>query len=240
MKNIKGIILAGGKGTRLYPLTKVTNKHLLPVGGEPMIHYPIKKLTEAGIKDIIIVAGVDHCGSIITHLGSGESFNCSLTYKVQDKPDGIVGALKLCKDFVGNSSCVVILGDNIFDENLTENIKKFKSSDENCRIFLKEVDNPGRYGVATLKNNKLIRIDEKPIIPNSNFISVGIYFYSSRVFDVIDNVKMSNRGEYEITELNNIFINKSQCNYSVLKKRWADAGTMDSYHKTSNLVYSER
>ena len=238
-KKIKGIILAGGMGTRLYPLTKVTNKHLLPVGGEPMIHYPINKLVEAGIDDIMIVTGVEHCGSIISLLGSGEKYGCSFTYKVQDKPDGIAGALKLCKTFVGDDLCAVILGDNIFKENLKSAVDKFLVAEEDCRIFLKRVSNPGRYGVVTLKDDKIIRIDEKPEKPASNFISVGIYFYSSEVFNVIDDVSPSNRGEYEITEVNNVFVKRDSCKYTLLNKRWADAGTMDSYHVTSNLVYCE-
>ena len=189
MKNIKGIILAGGMGTRLYPLTKVTNKHLLPVGDVPMIYHPIERLVSAGIKDIMIVTGVEHCGDMMSLLGSGADLGCSFTYKVQDKPDGIAGALRLCEGFVGENSCVVLLGDNIFKEELGPHIKEFLFSEDHCKVFFKHVADPKRYGVGVFKEDKIIQIEEKPKRPKSNLACVGIYFYTNKVFDVIKNAK---------------------------------------------------
>ena len=240
MRKIKGIVLAGGMGTRLYPLTKVTNKHLLPLGGEPMIYHPINRLVEANIEDIMIVTGVEHCGGIMTLLGSGKEFGCSFTYKVQDEPDGIAGALRLCRDFVGDSSCAVILGDNIFKENLSSHVESFLANLEDCKMFFKKVPDPRRYGVGHFVNKKLIGIEEKPEMPKSNMACVGIYFYSNKVFDVIDKTTPSARGEYEISTVNNIFLEKYKCNHVILQKRWADAGTMDSYNSTNTLVYNEK
>lgn len=240
MNKIKGIILAGGMGTRLYPLTKVTNKHLLPLGGEPMIHHPIRRLTEAGVEDIMIVTGVEHCGNIMTLLGSGKDYGCSFTYKVQDKPDGIAGALRLCKSFVGSSKCVVLLGDNIFKENLLPHVKNFSDGTKDCKLFFKRVPDPRRYGVGVFKGDKLIKIEEKPEKPKTNLACVGIYFYTNKVFDVIEKIKPSERGEYEISTVNNFFIENNSCDHANLNERWADAGTMDSYHTTNSMAYSEK
>jgi len=240
MRNIKGIILAGGQGTRLYPLTKVTNKHLLPIAGEPMIYYPLRKLTEAGIKEIMVVTGVDHATGITSLLGSGKDHNCALTYKVQDEPDGIAGALRLCKNFVGDSACVVLLGDNIFKDNLKDEVASFAQSDEDCRLFFKRVADPRRYGVGTFDGDRLVELNEKPEKPDSNLACVGIYFYSSRVFDAIEDIEPSPRGEYEITTVNNVFIGAGTCGHAVLDDVWSDAGTMDSYHTTNWLMYKEK
>ena len=240
MKSIKGIILAGGQGTRLYPLTKVTNKHLLPIAGEPMIYYRLRKLTEAGVKDIMVVTGVDHATGITSLLGSGKDHNCSLTYKVQDEPDGIAGALRLCRNFVGDSSCVVLLGDNIFKDNLKEEVASFLQGDEDCRLFFKRVADPRRYGVGTFVEDKLVELNEKPEKPESNLACVGIYFYSNKVFDAIEQVERSDRGEYEITSVNNTFIDKDSCSWATLEDVWSDAGTMDSYHTTNWLMYKEK
>ena len=238
MKKIKGIILAGGHGTRLYPLTKVTNKHLLPLGGQPMIHYPINNLVSAGIKEIMIVTGVEHCGDIMTLLGSGADYNCSFTYKVQDEPDGIAGALKLCSDFVGGSTCIVLLGDNIFSEDLRPHINNFLQEKKDCKLFFKNVEDPTRYGVGSFDSEgKILEVIEKPKKPKTNLACVGIYFYSNKVFDIIEKTKISDRGEYEITSVNNLFIENNSCSYSILKQRWSDAGTMESYHKTSWSLY---
>jgi len=240
MKNIKGIILAGGMGTRLYPLTKVTNKHLLPVGDVPMIYHPINRLVEAGIKDIMIVTGVEHCGDMMSLLGSGADHGCSFTYKVQDQPDGIAGALRLCKGFVGDSSCVVLLGDNIFKEDLGPHVVDFLESEDDCKVFFKHVNDPKRYGVGVFSEDKIIAIEEKPEQPKSNLACVGIYFYTNQVFDVIEHAKMSDRGEYEITSINNNFIQQGTCGWTILEERWADAGTLNSYHATNTLVYIEK
>tara|TARA_R100000008_G_scaffold86740_1_gene81266 strand:- start:3243 stop:3965 length:723 start_codon:yes stop_codon:yes gene_type:complete len=239
MRDIKGIILAGGLGTRLYPLTKVTNKHLLPIGGEPMIYYPLRKLMESGIKDIMIVTGVEHSSAMTSLLGSGADYDCSFTYRVQDRPDGIAGALKLCEDFVADSACVVLLGDNIFKENLTPHVAEFCSGTEDCKLFFKRVPDPRRYGVGVFKNGKIIEVEEKPDEPKTNLACVGIYFYTNRVFEIIETMQPSERGEYEITSVNNVFIKKHNCGYATLKERWSDAGTMDSYHATNWAVYKD-
>tara|TARA_R110002073_G_scaffold167751_1_gene324558 strand:+ start:1156 stop:1878 length:723 start_codon:yes stop_codon:yes gene_type:complete len=239
MKDIKGIILAGGMGTRLYPLTKVTNKHLLPIGGEPMIYYPLRKLIESGIKDIMIVTGVEHSSAMTSLLGSGADYDCSFTYRVQDRPDGIAGALKLCEDFVGNSACVVLLGDNIFKEDLSSHVTSFCNESEDCKLFFKRVPDPRRYGVGVFKDDKLIEVEEKPEEPKTNLACVGIYFYTSKVFDIIKTLQPSERGEYEITNVNNVFIKKYNCGHAKLKERWSDAGTMDSYHATNWAVYKD-
>jgi len=240
MDDVKGIILAGGKGTRLYPLTKVTNKHLLPVGGLPMIDYPIQRLVESGVTDIMIVTGVEHCGGMMALLGSGAEYGCSFTYKVQDKPDGIAGALRLCRGFVGDSPCVVLLGDNIFNENLSKHINNFVESTDDCKLFFKRVPDPRRYGVGYFKNKKLIQVEEKPEKPKTNFACVGIYFYTNKVFDIIETTEKSVRGEYEISSVNNMLIKSGKCSYAVLKDSWTDAGTMDSYHKANSLIYEGR
>lgn len=240
MKQIKGIILAGGMGTRLYPLTKVTNKHLLPLGGEPMIHYPIRKLVEAGVRNIMIVTGVEHCGAMMTLLGSGKQYDCSFTYKVQDEPDGIAGALKLCESFVGDSSCIVLLGDNVFKEDLGPHVKSFLKADHDCKLFFKHVSNPQRYGVGTFHNGKLKEVEEKPLRPKTSLACVGIYLYSNKVFEVVKNIKPSERGELEISSVNNVFITNNQCDHVILKDRWVDAGTMESYHTTSWLIYRDK
>jgi len=240
MKKIKGIILAGGMGTRLYPLTKVTNKHLLPVGDVPMIYHPINRLVEAGIEDIMIVTGVEHCGDMMSLLGSGADHGCSFTYKVQDKPDGIAGALRLCKGFVGDNSCVVLLGDNIFKEDLGPHVTDFLESQDNCKVFFKHVNDPKRYGVGVFKEDKIVEIEEKPEHPKSNLACVGIYFYTKQVFDVIEHAKKSDRGEYEITSINNKFIQQGTCGWTILEERCADAGTLNSYHTTNTLVYVEK
>lgn len=240
MKKVKGIILAGGMGTRLYPLTKVTNKHLLPIGGKLMIDYPIQRLVDAGINDIMIITGTEHCGAIMSLLGSGASNDCSFTYRVQDQPDGIGGALSLCEDFVGDSNCVVLLGDNIFQEDLAPHVKDFQNNTANCRLFFKSVGDPRRYGVGVFKKKKLVMVEEKPERPQTDLACVGIYFYSSKVFEVLKGMKMSDRGEYEISDINNVFIDAGDCDYTIMKGRWADAGTMASYHTTNWAMYNEK
>lgn len=239
MKDIKGIILAGGMGTRLYPLTKVTNKHLLPLGGKPMIFHPIQRLVESGIENIMIVTGVEHCGDIMSLLGSGADFGCSFTYRVQDQPDGIAGALRLCENFVGDSSCIVLLGDNVFEENLKPHIDFFLESPSECMLFFKKVPDPRRYGVGTFEAGKLILIEEKPKKPKTNLACVGIYLYENKVFEVIEDAKISERGEYEITSVNNSFIKSGSCEYTILEHTWADAGTMESYYNANLLAYEK-
>jgi len=231
---MKGIVLAGGTGSRLYPLTKVTNKHLLPVGNKPMIYYPIEKLTDAGIKEILIVTGTEHMGDVVNLLGSGKDFGCRFTYKVQDEAGGIAQALGLARNFVGNDSMAVILGDNIFESDLNDATKNVEKS--RAQILIKEVDDPGRFGVAELDGDKIIGIEEKPDQPKSNYAVTGIYFYPPDVFDVIENLEPSDRGELEVTDVNNYFIRNGRMKYSILEGWWTDAGTPDSYKRANEFA----
>lgn len=231
---MKGIILAGGTGSRLYPLTKVTNKHLLPVGEKPMIYHPIEKLTEVGIQEILIVTGTEHMGDVVNLLGSGKDFNCRFTYKVQDEAGGIAQALGLAENFAGNDPVIVILGDNIFENSLKTAVKNYDGS--GAQILIQEVEDPERYGVAELDGDKVISIDEKPQEPKSNFAVTGIYFYDAKVFECIKTLKPSGRGELEITDVINFYITQGQMKSSVLEGWWTDAGTPDSYKHANKLV----
>jgi glucose-1-phosphate thymidylyltransferase len=231
---MKGIVLAGGTGSRLYPLTKVTNKHLLPVGNKPMIYYPIEKLTGAGIEEILIVTGTEHMGDVVNLLGSGKEFGCRFTYKVQDEAGGIAQALGLARNFVGNDSMTVILGDNIFESDLNRATKNYEKS--GAQIMIKEVDNPQRFGVAELDGDKIIGIEEKPDRPQSSYAVTGIYFYPPDVFDVIENLEPSDRDELEITDVNNYYIRSGRMAYSILRGWWTDAGTPDSYKRANEFA----
>lgn len=236
---MNGIILAGGTGSRLYPLTKVTNKHLLPVGKSPMIEHCVYKLTSVGIKEIVIVTGTEHMGDIVSLLGSGKSYGCKFTYKVQDQPDGIAGALSLCENSCKDSDgVVVLLGDNIFEDSLIDCVNTFKSFQEpesKCVLNLKEVNDPSRFGVATIEDGKVLEVIEKPKNPKSNYCVTGIYAYSNDVFDVIKTLQKSDRGEYEITDVNNFYIKSDRCKFNTIKGWWTDAGTHESYQRANQL-----
>ena len=231
---MKGIVLAGGTGSRLYPLTKVTNKHLLPVGKKPMIFYPIEKMTEVGIEEILIVTGTEHMGDVVNLLGSGKDFGCKFTYKVQDEAGGIAQALGLAEHFVGDDSCLVILGDNIINDSLETAVSDYPG--EGAKILLKEVDDPERFGVAEIEGDKIAGIEEKPAQPKSNYAVTGIYMYDARVFDYIKTLKPSGRGELEITDVNNKYISENALHFSVLDGWWTDAGTHHSYKLANDLV----
>ena len=233
---MKGIILAGGTGSRLYPLTKVTNKHLLPIGHMPMIYHPIKKLTQAGIEDILIVTGVDHMGDIVNLLGSGREFKCRFTYKVQDEAGGIAQALYLAREFADGEKIVVILGDNIFEERINNFAQRFEKQKKGARILIKEVPDPQRFGVVEIKNEKIMSIEEKPKKPKSNYIVTGIYFYDPMVFDIIKNLKLSARGELEISDVNSAYLKKNLLEYDIMSGWWTDAGTFDSIERATLLV----
>ena len=233
---MKGVILAGGTGSRLHPLTKVTNKHLLPVGHVPMIYHPIKKLTEAGIEEILIVTGVEHMGDIVNLLGSGKDFNCKFTYTVQDEAGGIAQALFLAKEFVGNDRMVVILGDNIFEDKLKPFIANFSKQKKGARVLIKEVSDPHRFGVVEIKKNKIAGIEEKPKKPKSRFAVVGIYFYDASVFDVIKGLKPSARGELEISDVNNAYLRSKSLEYDIMSGWWSDAGTFESIERATLMV----
>jgi glucose-1-phosphate thymidylyltransferase len=233
---MKGIILAGGTGSRLYPLTKVTNKHLLPVGRKPMIYHPIEKLTEAGIEEILIVTGVDHMGDIVNLLGSGKAFQCRFTYKVQDEAGGIAQALGLAENFAGQDQTVIILGDNIFQDKLTPFVKKFAAQKKGAKVLVKEVSDPQRFGVIELKGDKVVSIEEKPKKPKSNFAVTGVYFYDREVFRIVKGLKPSGRGELEITDVNNAYLKRGELTYDVLSGWWSDAGTFESLEKAALLA----
>ncbi len=233
---MKGVILAGGTGSRLLPLTRVTNKHLLPVGIYPMIFYPIYKLKQAGIYEILIVTGREHMGDVMELLGSGRDFGVEFTYRVQDEAGGIAQALGLAKHFVGNDNCVVILGDNIFEDDITPYVNNYKNQEEGAKILLKEVSDPHRFGVPEIKDGKILRIEEKPKKPKSNFAVTGIYMYDSEVFEIIKTLKPSARGELEITDVNNTYLEKEKLTYDILKGWWTDAGTPESLFRANQLA----
>ncbi|MFD1956284.1 sugar phosphate nucleotidyltransferase [Paenibacillus thailandensis] len=232
---MKGIILAGGTGSRLYPLTKVTNKHLLPVGKYPMIFHSIAKLKEAGIRDILIVTGKEHMGDVVNLLGSGSEFELSFTYKVQDEAGGIAQALGMAEQFVNEDRMVVILGDNVFADSITDYVGNFKRQERGAKILLQKVEDPQRYGVPELHEGKIISIEEKPKLPKSSYAVTGIYMYDSRVFDIIKTLKPSARGELEITDVNNAYIASNELTYDILQDWWTDAGTHSSYSKANEL-----
>lgn len=234
---MKGVILAGGTGSRLYPLTKVTNKHLLPIYDKPMIYYPMETLINAGIKDIMIVSGKGHAGHFLELLGSGVDHGVHFTYEIQDKAGGIAQALSLAEDFVDGDSVTVILGDNIFQDNIKDDVKSFKNG---AKIFLKEVPDAHRFGVAELKGEKVIGIEEKPKVPKTNFAVTGLYIYDSHVFNTIKTLKPSGRGELEITDVNNYYINQGFVEYGMLEGFWSDAGTFESLLRAGMLVQQYR
>ena len=235
---MKAVILAGGTGTRLMPLTKVTNKHLLPVGDKPMIFHSLEKVREANISDVLIVTGIDHMGDIVRLIGSGSDFGLSVTYRVQDKPDGIAGALHLARDFVGNDKFVVILADNIFSSSILDQKTSFEKIESgHCMLLLKEVENPQRFGVATVLDGKIRKIVEKPNHPESNLCITGIYFCDRSVFDKILMIKPSRRGELEISDINQLFVDDDKCMYEILEGWWTDAGTLPSYNTACQLSW---
>lgn len=225
---MKGIILAGGTGSRLYPLTKVTNKHLLPVGRYPMIDHIICRIKQAGIEDIMIISGREHMGSVVNLLGSGHEYGVNFTFRIQDQAGGIAEALGLCREFVNMDKSLVILGDNIFEDNLKPYVEDFLKQEKGAKVLIKEVSDPERYGVPELEGKIIKCIEEKPKQPKSNYCVTGIYMYDSRVFDIIKELKPSYRGELEITDVNNWYIRDGSLTYDVLKGWWTDAGTFDS------------
>ncbi len=236
---MKGIVLAGGTGSRLFPLTKVTNKHLLPVGYAPMLWHPVWKLKQAGIEEILIVTGTEHMGDVVRCLGSGKDFGCRFTYKVQDEAGGIAQALGLAENFAAGKSVCVILGDNIFQDDLTADAEAFRKQGQGARILLKPVQDPQRFGVAELQGDKVIGIEEKPKEPKSNLSVTGIYFYDGTVFDIIRTVKPSGRGEMEITDVNNAYIQRGQMTFGTFQGWWTDAGTFPSLAVANDLALKE-
>lgn len=237
--NLRGVVLAGGTGSRLRPLTKVTNKHLLPVARKPMIYYPIEKLTAIGIREILIVTGVEHMGDVVALLGSGREFACRFTYKVQDEAGGIAEALGLAENFADGQSIAVILGDNLFQRSLKEYAQHFMEQKTGARLLLKHVPDPERFGVAEIRDGRIVAIEEKPGKPKSNYAVTGIYFYDVSVFEIIQTLKRSARGELEITDVNNAYIHRGQMACDILDGWWTDAGTFDSLTRASEMVSRE-
>ncbi|HET9393804.1 MAG TPA: sugar phosphate nucleotidyltransferase [Candidatus Rubrimentiphilum sp.] len=238
---MKGIILAGGLGTRLRPLTKVTNKHLLPIYDKPMIYYPIETLCRAGIGDIMIVTGGNSAGDFLRLLGNGRSFGLKdISYTYQEGEGGIADALRLCENFADGERIVVILGDNILEDDITPYVNEFKQQRSGARILLKEVDDPQRFGCPELDGERIVRIEEKPLVPKSRYAVTGIYMYDLRVFEFCRGLKPSPRGELEITDINNAYIREGELYYDVLSGWWTDAGQFESLFRASQLVAASR
>jgi glucose-1-phosphate thymidylyltransferase len=234
---MKGVILAGGLGTRLYPLTKVTNKHLLPVYDKPMIYYPIQTLVNADIRDILLVTGGNSAGDFLRLLGNGKEFGLQhLNYTYQEGEGGIAAALSLAEFFVNREPVCVILGDNIIERNIVVAARAYEKQGKGAKVLLKEVKDPQRFGVAVLDGNRLVRIEEKPKEPKSPYITTGIYFYDHEVFDIIRTLKPSARGELEITDVNNAYLECGRLTWDILDGWWTDAGTFESLKLANNLV----
>ncbi|MEK3733250.1 sugar phosphate nucleotidyltransferase [Paenibacillus sp. FSL M8-0334] len=233
---MKGIILAGGTGTRLHPLTKVTNKHLLPVGKYPMIFHSVCKLKQADIQDILIVTGKEHMGDVVNLLGSGREMGVTFTYKVQDEAGGIAQALDLAEHFVGDDQMVVILGDNVFEDDISPFVNNFRKQNNGAKILIQKVHDPKRFGVPEIDGQKIVSIEEKPAEPKSNYAVTGIYMFDHKVFDIIKTLKPSARGELEITDVNNAYISRGELTFDILQGWWTDAGTHASLARANELA----
>ncbi len=234
---MKGVILAGGLGTRLYPLTKVTNKHLLPVYDKPMIHYPIRALVQAGIEDVLVVTGGNSAGDFLKLLGNGREFGLpTMNYTYQEGEGGIADALRLARHFADDDPICVILGDNVFERSIRHAVEGFREQAKGARILLKKVPDPERFGVPVIDGDKVVRIEEKPKHPRSDFAVVGVYMFDNRVFEIIETLKPSDRGELEITDVNNWYIERGEMQWSEMEGWWTDAGTFDSLLRASKLV----
>jgi glucose-1-phosphate thymidylyltransferase len=235
---MKGIILAGGTGTRLQPITNVTNKHLLPVYNKPMIFYPLEAMKACGFDDLLIVSGKEHAGHFLNLLGSGKEFGVSLSYEVQEEAGGIAQALSLAEDFADNESIAVHLGDNIYEnvDQLAAGVRRFKQTDKGAMIFLKTISDPQRFGIAEVEGQKVLKIVEKPKNPKSDLAVTGFYIFDKTVFNIIRTLKPSGRGELEITDVNNFYIEKEQMIFEKVEGDWTDAGTFESLYKAAELA----
>lgn len=228
---MKGVLLAGGTGSRLMPLTKVTNKHLLPVWNKPMIYYPLRTLINMGMSEILVVTGTEHCGHVSQLLGNGREFGVDISYRIQDNAGGIGQALGLAEGFCKRDSVAVILGDNIFEDQFG-----IVGANRGARIYLKQTDTPQRFGVAEFRDGKILSIEEKPQNPRSNLAVTGLYVYDSRVFDIIRGLKPSSRGEIEITDVNNFYLREGTLQYDEVRGRWTDAGTFESLFAANEIA----
>jgi len=234
---MKGVILAGGLGTRLYPLTRITNKHLLPVFDKPMVFYPIQTLVNAGITDILLVTGGQDAGDFLRLLGNGKDFGLKhINYTYQEGEGGIADALRLAEHFADKQKICVVLGDNLIETNILAARERFENQERGAHIILKEVPDPERFGVPVFDGNRIIRIEEKPKDPKSRYAVIGIYMYDGTVFDRIRKLKPSGRGEFEITDVNNQYLEEGTLTYSILEGWWTDAGTFESLLRANNLV----
>jgi glucose-1-phosphate thymidylyltransferase len=234
---MKGVVLAGGTGSRLNPLTRVTNKHLLPIYDKPMVYYPIQTLVNAGIEEILLVTGGKNAGDFLRLLGNGRDFDLKhLNYTYHDGERGIAEALGLAEFFAGGEPICVVLGDNIIENNICHAVEAFQEQKEGAKILLKEVPDAQRFGVAEIRGNHVVGIDEKPRVPKSNFAVVGIYLYDATVFEKIRRLKPSGRGELEITDVNNFYIEDGKLTFEILEGWWTDAGTFDSLLRANTLV----
>ncbi len=234
---MKGVILAGGLGTRLYPLTKVTNKHLLPVYDKPMIYYPIQTLVDSGVTDIMIVTGGNNAGDFLRLLGSGKEFGLKhLNYAYQEGEGGIAEALSLAEHFVGNDPVLLMLGDNFLEKPITDAVRRFRENPHGAVIFVTEVEHPEWYGVVEMDGDRVVRIIEKPKDPPSNLVAIGVYMYDSRVFDMIRQLKPSARGELEITDVNNMYLERGELRCERIEGWWADAGESIEMYLRANLL----
>jgi len=230
---MKGIILAGGSGSRLSPLTRVTSKQLLPIYDQPMIYYPLKTMLDGGIREVLIITAPEHAGDFLNFLGSGNSFKARFTYEIQDKPAGLAQGLSLAETFVGGDSCMMVLGDNIFEHDFSDDIKNFTSG---AKIYVKEVPDAERFGVVELdENNHVLSIEEKPAKPKSNLAQTGAYMYDEHVFDLIRQLNPSSRGELEITDLNNVYLEKGTLTAGHINGEWIDAGTFESLFRAAEI-----
>jgi len=239
---MKGVILAGGTGSRLSPLTRITNKHLLPIYDQPMIFYPIQTLVRAGVRDVLLVTGGNNAGDFLRLLGDGREFGLNrLAYTYQQHAGGIAEALGLAEAFVDGDRCIVILGDNIIEDDLSAVVQEFEHQERGAKILLKEVDNPQDYGVPIFSGDEIVHIQEKPLHPRSRYAVTGIYLYDSQVFDIVRRLKPSARGELEITDVNNRYIDLQQMTYAILRGWWGDAGaSIEAYAEAFNWVAARR
>ncbi len=234
---MKGVILAGGLGSRLSPLTKITNKHLLPIYDRPMIHYPLKTLSDAGIRDILIVTGGNHAGEFLRLLGNGREYGLNeIAYAYQEGEGGIADALSLARPFVKGDRVVVMLGDNVIEGDIRRPVAAFAEQREGARILLKKVPDPQRFGVPVFKDGRITAIEEKPKTPQSEYAVIGIYMYDPAVFEIISTLKPSDRNELEITDVNNAYIRKGSMQHDIIEGWWTDAGTFESLFRANQLV----
>jgi len=239
---MKGIILAGGSGSRLLPMTKVTNKHLLPVYDKPMIYYPIDTFVKAGITDILVITGAESAGDFMNLLGDGSEFGVDFTYKLQRGSGGIAEALNLGRNFIDSTkdAVAVILGDNIFEDDFSAEIKAYDKEHYRAKVFLKKVEDPERFGVASIRDDRIMKIVEKPKKPETNYAVTGFYLYNGAIWHVIDKLRPSDRDELEITDVNNWYIEKGLMTYEFVKGFWSDAGTPESLHFTSSFIKNKK